>query len=106
MLRSCCIKFAGILLLAPHALLCAELTTSQYDNARTGANASETTLTPRNVNARQFGKLFTLKVDGDVYAQPLYLPKLDTAGRGVHDIVFIATEADSVYAFDASGQSV
>ena len=47
--------------------------TSQYNNARTGANLSETTLTPRNVNAQQFGKILTLKVDGDIYAQQLFL---------------------------------
>src|SRR5271169_1854192 len=47
--------------------------TSQYDNARTGTNPGETKLTPRNVNAQQFGKIFTLKVDGDIYAQPLFL---------------------------------
>ena len=46
--------------------------TSQYDNARHGANLIETTLTPSNVNAQHFGKLFNLKVDGDIYAQPLF----------------------------------
>jgi hypothetical protein len=83
---------------------CAQnVTTSQYDNARSGANRVETILTPRNVNVRHFGKIFTLKVDGDVYAQPLFLAGLEIPGKGRHDVLFVATEHDSVYAFDASG---
>lgn len=74
----------------------AQMTTAQNDNARTGANLKEKTLTPRNVNQRQFGKLFTLKVDGDIYAQPLFLPNLSIPGKGRHDVVFIVTEHDSV----------
>ena len=79
------------------------VTTSQYDNARSGANRLETTLTPRNVNVRHFGKIFTLKVDGDIYAQPLFLTGLDIPGKGRHDVLFVATEHDSIYAFDAYG---
>jgi len=96
-----CLRFATALF-AP-ALL-AQVLTSQYDNARTGANLHEITLTPSNVNSREFGKVFTLHVDGDVYAQPLYVPNLDIPGKGKHNVLYVATERDSVYAFDADGR--
>jgi hypothetical protein len=79
----------------------AQVTTSQYDNLRTGATLNEKTLTPQNVNAKQFGKLGAFQVDGAVYAQPLFIPALEIPGKGRHDVLFIATEHDSVYAFDA-----
>jgi hypothetical protein len=78
-----------------------QVTTSQYDNMRTGATLSEKTLTPQNVNAKQFGKLGAFKVEGAVYAQPLFVPAVEIPGKGKHDVLFVATEHDSVYAFDA-----
>ena len=74
--------------------------TQHNDNARTGQNTSETILNTSNVNVTQFGKLFALPVDGLVYAQPLYVPSV-TINGGFHNVVIIATEADSVYAYDA-----
>jgi len=79
----------------------AQIPTSQYDNLRTGATLIEKFLTPQNVNANEFGKLGAFKVDGAVYAQPLFIPSVEIPGKGKHDVLFVATEHDSVYAFDA-----
>ena len=98
--RSLSVPFA-CLLLAPGALFAqVNVTTYHNDNARTGQNTRETILTPANVNSTQFGKLFTVPVDGYVYAQPLYLYQI-AIGGGTHNVVFAATEHDSVYAIDA-----
>jgi len=80
----------------------AQITTAQYDNARTGAYTGERELTPRNVNPAQFGRKLVIQVDGDVYAQVLYMPGVAVAGKGTHDVVLIATEHNSVYEFDAA----
>ena len=74
--------------------------TQHNDNARTGQNTSETILNATNVNVNQFGKLFAMPANGQVYAQPLYVPGV-TINGGVHNVVIIATENDSVYAYDA-----
>jgi hypothetical protein len=69
-------------------------------NTRQGANLAESILTPSNVNPTQFGRLFVQSVDGYIYAQPLYVSQLNIGGA-THNVVFVATEHDSVYAFDA-----
>ena len=78
--------------------------TQHNDISRSGQNTSETLLTTSNVNTSQFGKLFALPVDGQVYTQPLYVPGVSINGA-VHDVLIVATENDSVYAFDADSNT-
>jgi outer membrane protein assembly factor BamB len=85
---------------APAAGSSTDVLTYHNDNARTGLYAHETVLTPRNVNSRDFGKIAFLSVQGLVDAEPLYVSQL-TIARAKHNVVFVATEHDMVYAFDA-----
>lgn len=79
------------------------VTTYHNDIGRTGMNTDETILTPQNVNMSNFGKLFAYPVDGAVFAQPLYVPSVSIPGQGTHNVAYVVTENDGVYAFDADG---
>jgi len=98
----------AVFLAAPAALLFSaaafaqtSVTTSHNDAARTGANRTETILTTTNVNVSEFGKLFERAVDDEIYGQPLFVDGVNIPGVGVRNVVFVATNNDSVYAFDA-----
>ena len=99
------LSFRWILCVIVCATTCAwgqtKVATWHYNNARTGANTTETILTPANVNFNTFGKLFTQLVDGFVVGQPLYLPSVNIPNQGLHNVVYIATMNDTMYAFDA-----
>jgi hypothetical protein len=75
--------------------------TRSYDNQRTGANLSETTLNASNVNPNTFGKLFEMQVDDQVYAQPLYASSVAIPNLGTRNVLYVATVSNSIYAFDA-----
>ena len=96
--KICWFLLLTLTLLLPQAKA-ANVLTQHNDLARTGANTSETILTPASV-AASFGRLFTNGVDGQIYAQPLYVQNLSIS-NGVHNMVFVCTESNSVYAFDA-----
>ncbi len=72
-----------------------------YDAGVSGANLAETILNTSNVTSSTFGLVFKLPVDDNVYAQPLYVPNVAVAGQGTHNVVYIATMSDTLYAFDA-----
>ena len=91
--------------LTPAAADPVNVLTYHNDLARTGANTQETLLTPQNVNANSFGRLFSHPTDGQVYAQPLYVANVNVPGAGVHNLLLVATQHDSIYAFDADNNA-
>ena len=96
---------------APASRVFAQLPTAvpvltwRYDLTHEGQNTNETALTPDNVNVKSFGKLFSVAVDSTVYSQPLYVPGLRMSDGQVHNVFFVPTENDSIYAFDADSNS-
>jgi hypothetical protein len=95
-----CVMSVGLALVTSAAIAQSSVLTQDYDMARSGANLGEVILTPSNLSAATFGKLFSYPVDEEVFAQPLYVPNLSIAGN-THNVVFIATMGNSVFAFDA-----
>ncbi|MFN7993305.1 MAG: hypothetical protein U0Q18_06875 [Bryobacteraceae bacterium] len=82
-----------------------DVLTANYSNDRTNANNDELVLNTSNVNPTQFGKVFTFSVDGQVYAQPLYVHGLNIPGKGTLNVLYVATMHNSVYAFDADAKT-
>ena len=95
------LRNSGMELLEPRCMLSVNVTTWHNDLTRQGLNSNETILTPANVNSSTFGKLFSYAVTGQVYAEPLYVSNLAIPGQGTHNVVFVATQNNDVYAFDA-----
>ncbi len=90
-----------VLLLGGTAVAQVNVLTAHNDIGRSGQNLNETVLTPGNVNVTNFGKLFSQQVSGSIWAQPLYVSQVAIPGLGTHNIVYVATSTDMVYAFDA-----
>jgi hypothetical protein len=89
----------------PIALAQTPIPTSRGNNARTGANTNEVLLAPGNIDKNNFGRLFSFPLDYQALAQPLYVPNVNIPGKGVHNVVYVATMADSLYAFDAESNT-
>ena len=107
------VRFSGMLCLVATCLIASarpaaaqvDVLTNHNDNARTGANLRESVLTPANVNTAQFGMLFKRVLDDQLYTQPLIATGI-AVGGGMHDVVYVTTVNNSVYAFDANDPAV
>jgi outer membrane protein assembly factor BamB len=93
--------FFGCFLQGMGSAAAQDVLTWHNDNARTGQDLNEKILTPQSVNPKTFGKLFVIHVDGKVDAEPLYVEGMEIPSYGRRNVLFVATEHDSVYAFDA-----
>ena len=101
---SCLVRLSRLVSTVAFGLSCsgqADVLTEHNDNFRTGVNARETILSPANVNKNQFGMLFKHVVDDQLYTQRLVVTGLHVNG-GTHDVVYVTTVNNSVYAFDAN----
>jgi ribosomal silencing factor RsfS len=98
---ACAILVLSVCLLPAQLTGAAAILTQHNDLSRSGANPNETILTTSNVTPSSFGKLFSLPIDGYTYAQPLYVPGVTIPNKGTHNVLYVATAHDSVYAFDA-----
>src|SRR5271166_1468764 len=108
-LRTRALLFASLLALSPLMSAQVAVTTYHYDNNRTGWNNQESTLTPANVATSAFGLLYNVALDDQVDGQPLLVPGVNiTAGshQGTHDVVYVATEGNTVYAIDAQSGTI
>src|SRR5207253_8148080 len=101
--RAILFTFAAVLICAHVSAI--NILTSKYDNSRSGLNLTETSLTLQNVNSNTFGKLFERTANGDMYPQPLIAEGV-TIGGGTHNVVYVATANNNVYAYDAEDRTV
>ncbi len=100
---ACALYGLALALSGQHAIGQTNVLTQHNDIGRTGQNLNETVLTPANVNVSQFGRIYTIPTDGQANAQPLYMGSV-TIGGAAHSVLFVATENDSVYAFDTAAK--
>ena len=105
-LRSACVAVCANTVLSLSAFAQTNVLTSNYDNQRTNSNTHENILNTSNVNTSNFGKLGSFPVDGQIYAQPLYASAVPITGKGTHNVVFVATMHNSVYAIDADAPQI